>query len=235
MPVRRRPGLRNVEKRMNFLNAIEIIQRGGMVMYPLLLCSVLAVAVMIERWIALRRAEADSDALMVKVRNRLMEGDVNGAVETAKATPGPVARVLEGGLNASHLTLPAIERRMEELALAETPELHKRLSWLDTIITVSPLLGLLGTVIGMVSSFRIIGSTGASHPTAITAGVAEALIATATGLIIAIVTLVGYNALTERVRTIISSIELSATQLLNLLADLKENDHPAERMGEQRS
>lgn len=215
------------------MNAFELIQRGGLVMYPLLLCSVLAVAVMIERGYALRRAEADSEALMAKVRNRLMEGDLNGALDAAKAAPGPVARTLEGGLNASHLSLPAIERRMEEIALAETPELHKRLAWLDTIITISPLLGLLGTVIGMVSSFRIIGSTGASHPTAITAGVAEALIATATGLTIAIVTLVGYNALTERVRTILSRIELSATQLLNLLADLKEKDHPAERVGER--
>ncbi|MBW3623307.1 MAG: MotA/TolQ/ExbB proton channel family protein [Armatimonadetes bacterium] len=217
---------------MNLLNAFELIQRGGIVMYPLLLCSILALAVMIERAYALRRAAADHEALMVKLRNRLLEGDLNGAIETCRATPGPVARVLEGGLNASHLSLSAIERRMEELALAETPELHKRLVWLDTIITVSPLLGLLGTVIGMVSSFQIIGSTGASHPTAITAGVAEALIATATGLSIAIVTLVGYNALTDRVRAIISNIELGATQLLNLLADLKEKDHPAERMGD---
>jgi biopolymer transport protein ExbB len=191
-------------------------------MYPLLLCSICSVAIMIERYLALKRAATDTEGLMDSVRSRLERGDVPGAIADCRSTPGPVAKVLAGGLQTSNLDAPAIERRLEELALAETPELHKRLVWLDTIITISPLLGLLGTVVGMISAFRIIGSTGASHPTAITSGVAEALIATATGLTIAIFTLVGYNALTDRVRGIIGAMELRATQLLNLLADVHE-------------
>ena len=206
----------------SLLNAFELIRRGGFAMIPLLFCSILSVAVMIERYAALRRAAAPTDALMDSLRARLEKGDADGALEACRATPGPVARVLAAGVAAYRVAPSTVERRLEEAALAEAPELHHRLAWLDTIITVAPLLGLLGTVVGMIGSFRIMGSTGASHPTAITAGVAEALIATATGLVIAIVTLVGYNALTDRVRSILGVIELRATQLLNLLADLRE-------------
>jgi biopolymer transport protein ExbB len=220
----------------SLVDSIELIRRGGAVMYPLLLCSVISVAIMIERYAALKRAAADTGRLMDEIRARLESGDVSGAVNACRSTPGPVARVLAGGLETVRLDVSAIERRLEELALAETPELHKRLVWLDTIITISPLLGLLGTVTGMISAFRIIGSTGASHPTAITSGVAEALIATATGLSIAIVTLVGYNALADRVRSIIGMMELRATQLLNMLADLREGraSEAASLLGERR-
>src|SRR5207248_8012294 len=111
-----------------------------------------------------------------------------------------VARVLSSGLRmftqgrtAEDMTRH-VERAMEELALREVQRLQRRLGVLDTVITVAPLLGLLGTVTGMMGSFHVLSSQrGLSQPSAITGGVAEALIATATGLAIAIVTLVGYN------------------------------------------
>ena len=128
-----------------FLRGLHLLLRGGPVTYPLFFCAILAVAVLIERTMALRAAE-----------------DV--------AVPPSAAQLQRG--------LPV----------------------LDTIITVAPLLGLLGTVTGMIKAFAILDKPGVERPTAITGGVAEALIATAMGLGIAIVTLVGYNALTERVR-----------------------------------
>lgn len=120
---------------------------------------------------------------------------------------------------------------MEEQALKSTPELFKRLSYLDTIITIAPLLGLLGTVVGMIRSFHVISTkTGLGAPTAITGGVAEALIATATGLAIAIVTLVGYNLLTEKAKSIVSQMESSGTRLANILSS-EEGRNEAEAMG----
>jgi biopolymer transport protein ExbB len=89
---------------------------------------------------------------------------------------------------------------------------------LDTIVTLAPLLGLLGTITGMIRSFNIISQTGVSHPMGITAGIAEALIATATGLVIAIFTLVAYNYFVERVKRIVGEIERRSTQLANFLA-----------------
>jgi biopolymer transport protein ExbB len=112
---------------------------------------------------------------------------------------------------------------MEEQTLADQRVLNRRLVVLDTIVTLAPLLGLLGTVLGMISAFRIISVHGTSHPAGITGGVAEALIATATGLAIAIFSLVGYNWCRDKVRQITEEIELRATQLENLLAGARES------------
>ncbi len=252
----------------SLVNALDLLRRGGVVMIPLLGCSLISVAVMLERAVALRRADPDTAPLMARLRRHVEAGDLAAALEECRTTPGVIARVLESAMaslesrqqplesgasphedgSGSHPGAPippalsldgrllvapfnpfdtaALERRLEELALAETPELYRRLGWLDTIITISPLLGLLGTVLGMIGAFRILGATGAAHPTAITSGVAEALIATATGLAIAIVTLVGYNALSERVRGLLSMLELRATQLVNLLAAASERPIP---------
>jgi biopolymer transport protein ExbB len=114
---------------------------------------------------------------------------------------------------------------MEELALRETPHLHKRLGVLDTIITMAPLLGLLGTITGMITAFNVVAGPDAANKTeAITGGVAEALIATAAGLTVAIATLPVYNYLTEKVKEIIAEMETRATQLLNILANQREEE-----------
>lgn len=112
---------------------------------------------------------------------------------------------------------------MEEQGTREISALTARLSWLDTIITIAPLLGLLGTVTGMISAFHVIATKeGISTPTAITGGVAEALIATATGLAIAIVTLVGHNAVQEKIKGIVSEIEARGNAMLNTIAETSE-------------
>jgi biopolymer transport protein ExbB len=203
----------------------EFIQKGGpYIMVPLLLCSVIAVAVIIERTIALFRASSDTGRLMDDVRDSVMSGNVKGAIELAEGTPGPAAAVIANGLRNYKLDQSEIERTMEELALAEVPELSKRLAWLDTIVTLAPLLGLLGTVTGMIRAFHFVGGAGAKNITAVTGGVAEALYATATGLTVAIVALVFYNLLTDKVREIVGTMELRATQLLNVLATMRSRE-----------
>ena len=206
---------------MNPLDAAQdLIQRGGFVMIPLFLCSIVSLAVMIERAVVLYRDGSGGKILLDRVRRRLLKGDASGAARECDVTPGPIARLLAEGIRAGHLDPAAIERKLVECAMAEAPALRRRLAALDTIVTVSPLLGLLGTVVGMIRSFRAMGAGGVGHPAAITAGVAEALIATATGLVIAIVTLIGYNALSERARSIEDEMELRGTQLVGLLTEI---------------
>ena len=206
-------------------NPIHLIQAGGPVMYPLVFCAILSVAFMIERFITINRASADNEALTEQVREHLQGGRVNDALAVCDQHPGPVAGLLANGIRNRNLDSDSIERAMEELALRETPLLYRHLGVLDTIITVAPLLGLLGTVTGMIKSFNVVGSAaGLNNPTAITGGVAEALLATATGLAIAIVTLVGYNYLTEKVKEIIADMEVRATQLMNILANLRGSE-----------
>ena len=201
------------------------MHNGGPVMWPLLLCAILSVAVMIERFISITRASADNEALSEQVREHLNAGRVNDALQVCDDHAGPVAALLANGIRNRNLDSDSIERAMEELALRETPLLYRRLGVLDTVITIAPLLGLLGTVTGMIKSFHVVGSaSGLNNPNAITGGVAEALLATATGLAIAIVTLVGYNYLTEKVKEIIADMEIRATQLMNILASLRSKE-----------
>ena len=203
-------------------NPFHLIQAGGPVMYPLAICAFLSVGYMIERFITITRASADNERLSEQVREYLQAGQINDALAVCEQHPGPVAGLLANGIRNRNMDADSIERAMEELALRETPLLYRHLGILDTIITIAPLLGLLGTVTGMIKSFNVVGSAqGLNNPNAITGGVAEALLATATGLAIAIVTLIGYNYLTEQVKQIIADMEVRATQLMNILANLR--------------
>jgi biopolymer transport protein ExbB len=210
--------------------AFDFLCKGGPMMVPLVFCSVLSVAVMIERYTRLKGSTGDAPRLMEQVEKRLALHKYNQAVQLCEEDKTPLGHMLATGLKCPDQN--QAERCMEEHALKAMPTLYKRLSVLDTIITIAPLLGLLGTVTGMIRAFHVIATkSGLSTPTAITGGVAEALIATATGLAIAIVTLVGYNYLTERAKSIVSDLEIYGTRLVNILASGVEEQDEAEAVG----
>jgi biopolymer transport protein ExbB len=212
------------------LNAFAFLCKGGPVMAPLIICSIVSVAVMIERYVVINRARGDSEALMSRLENFLALGKYQDAARACEYEQTPLGDMLACGLKCSNARQS--ERCMEERALKTTPDMFKRLSALDTIITIAPLLGLLGTVTGMIRAFHVIATkTGISTPTAITGGVAEALIATATGLAIAIVTLVGYNWLADKAKVIVSEMEASGTRLVNILSSGEEAQDEAQAVG----
>lgn len=206
---------------MNWLSdAVGLLAKGGLVMIPLLTCSVVSVAVLFERHSRVVKARADSSDVISDAEDALYSGNVDRAAKLLESHESAVARVLAAGVRSCHLGDRCVERAMEEQGAKETSALTCRLGWLDTIITIAPLLGLLGTVTGMISAFHVIATKeGISTPTAITGGVAEALIATATGLAIAIFTLVGYNALQERIKSVTSEMETRGNNMLNVIAD----------------
>lgn len=203
------------------LDILNMLAKGGPVMVPLAACSMLAVTVLVERFLALRNADRGGEELMAAIRQAYRAGDGAEALAECEQLGGPVASVLAAGLRA-FLRGEPVAPAMEEQTLADQRVLNRRLVVLDTIVTLAPLLGLLGTVLGMISAFKIISVSGTSHPAGITGGVAEALIATATGLAIAIFCLVGYNWCRDKVRQITEEIELRATQLENLLTGSKQ-------------
>jgi biopolymer transport protein ExbB len=196
------------------LEALETLAKGGPVMVPLAVCSMLAATVIVERYLALRNGDRGGAELIAAIRQAYRGGDGAEALARCEQVGGPVANVLAAGLRA----------HLEEQMLADQPMLNRRLAVLDTIVTLAPLLGLLGTVLGMISAFNIISVRGTSHPAGITGGVAEALIATATGLAIAIFCLIGYNWCRDKVRQITEEIELRATQLENSLVSAPEQE-----------
>ncbi len=200
-------------------NGFAFLLKGGPVMWPLFLCALTSAALMVERSLVLRSVLQNGRGLRRQVRASLAEGRARAALSLVEMRGGPVSRVLQTALENRTLDRQNLEHLITEVAMEETPGLSRGLNLLDTIITVAPLLGLLGTVTGMIAAFQVVAiSTGLSAPAEITGGVAQALIATATGLAIAIVTLVGYNSLTEKVRGIVAEMEMAATQVINDLS-----------------
>lgn len=187
---------------------VQTLAKGGLVMIPLVACSIVALAVVAERlsfWWRQGDQRPAERALELAERGKLDE-----ALEVARGGRGVTARVIAAGL-AERDIAPATA--MEAAAQAEMGRLRSNLPVLDTIITLSPLLGLLGTVTGMIAAFGILSTTGMNQPTAITGGVAEALIATAAGLAIAIATLVPYNYFTARAEQAMDAMERLASRL----------------------
>ena len=203
------------------VNAVELLAKGGYVMIPLMICSIVSVAVLIERHLRIKCAQSDVSGAVSRSVDALFDGNFPAALKLLDSEDVPVTRVLAAGIRNSHLGERGAERAMEEQGARETASLTHRLGALDTIVTIAPLLGLLGTVTGMISAFHVIArQQGMSTPTAITGGVAEALIATATGIAIAIVTLVGYNHLQERVKRIVAEMETRGTAMVNVIVEV---------------
>ena len=191
---------------------IAIIIKGGIVMIPLLACSLISLALTIERFVFW--AKLKTKDVLDQILSLVEKGEFEQALKLGKNSSQPIARVLAAGI--AHRN-PAPAKAMEALAQAEIPVLKSRLGVLDTIVTLAPLLGLLGTVVGMIGSFDVMSEAGMGQPHAITGGVAEALIATATGLLIAILTLVSYNYFTAKVEREMDRMEHFSSSLELLL------------------
>jgi len=215
------------------MHGFTFLLKGGPVMWPLFVCALASVTVMAERFFALRAVSRGGRGLRRQVRASLAEGRGQAALQLVQMRGGPVARVLQTALENCAQGRENLEHLITEVAMEETPSLSRGLGVLDTIITVAPLLGLLGTVTGMIGAFQVVAlSTGLSAPAEITGGVAEALIATASGLAIAIATLVGYNFLSDRVKAVVAEMEIAATQVINDLDLRQPAGAPVEGAGE---
>ena len=191
-------------------------------MIPLATCSVIALAVILERawaWRGLGRRQ-DPEAVLARAAG----GQWDDACRLGEASRSPAARVLAAGIRHRN---PAATLAMEAMARAEAARLKRFLPVLDTIITLSPLLGLLGTVTGMISAFGVMAHAGLNSPNAITGGVGEALIATAAGLGVAIAALVPFNFFSSRVEAMLDTIEGYGSRLELLLAETAAHGEPA--------
>jgi biopolymer transport protein ExbB len=191
---------------------VALLVKGGPVMIPLAVCSVLSLAVVLERawfWVSARPGGVVDRTLALAAAAKW-----DDAAEQARASRAPQARVLAAGLEHRD---DGATLAMQAAARDEIARMRRALPVLDTIVTLSPLLGLLGTVTGMISAFGVMATTGMNQPHAITGGVAEALIATAAGLAIAIATLVPYNYFATRADRTLDEIEAQGTRLELLL------------------
>ncbi len=205
----------------------KLFLSGGPVMFPILLCSILAVGIVIEKLWYFFIISTNTQKLKTDIFNCLKNHRIKEAVELCEANPSPVAKILKAGILKFGSSRDEIKEAMEDVSLFEIPHLEKRLSALATIANVSPLLGLLGTVTGMSGSFHTIQVRATANnpvtPGDIAGGIWEALITTVAGLIVAIPTFVAYNYCVGRVNAIVLEMERAATELVNFLSQLLES------------
>ena len=205
----------------------EMVLRGGPVMWPIILCSIIAFAIVIDKVYHLHKARIDTEKFMETVSGSLKRNKIMEAIDICDQTPGPIAHIIKAGVLKHDRPRQEIKEAIEDAGLHEIPRLERRLSALATIAHIAPLLGLLGTVTGMVRCFQIVQEKATSlHPVGpgdLAGGIWEALITTVAGLVVAIPTFVAYNYLVNRVDCLILDMERSATEVINILSGKRES------------
>jgi len=198
----------------------NILMKGGPLIILIMLCSITALAIFLERLIHLHRAQIDTEKFLVGIRNIIRKGNIVEATSICENTPGPTAHILKEGLIRHDRDRAEIKEAIEDAGLHEVPRLEKNLPVLATIAHIAPLLGLLGTVSGMIKTFMMIQQKGGIvNPGDLAQGIWEALITTAAGLVVAIPSYVAYNYLVSRVDGFVLEMERSASELLNILTE----------------
>jgi biopolymer transport protein ExbB len=198
---------------------LSLFSDGGFMMYPLVLCSLIALGVIIAKSWTLRVAHSSTKRVLAEVEEAAAEGRLGDAAELAAARPGPAAAILVAGLrriNSGDASEKELATAIRTTGTIELGFLERGLVILATVANVAPLMGFLGTVIGMIIAFASIEAAGDVDPTLVAGGIKVALLTTATGLLIAIPVNIGYNFFVTRIDTLILDMEQGARKVLDL-------------------
>jgi len=201
------------------MSLIEIFKSGGPIMWPLLACSLVALAIIVERLINLRASRVLDPAVVERITGLAEGGRADRAIQVCSEHPGIFSNIVRAGLELAAQGRRETEAKetIEDAGRHETARLNRYLGALGTVVGISPLLGLLGTVTGMIEVFDTIASTGSGQAAQLSSGISQALITTATGLLIAIPSLVAYNFFHEKVEAITSDLERLSLRVLRSL------------------
>lgn len=193
-------------------------------MWPILLCSVIGLAIIIDRYIVLRKSKINVPAFMVRVRGLLKKKDISGAISFCMEDKSPIANIIRKGLSKYRLGHERVKEGIENAGSQEISKLEKGLPFLATIAGIAPLLGFLGTVTGMISAFMTIQDlAGAANPSDLAGGIWEALITTAFGLMVGIPALAFYNHFVNKVKRLVTDIETVANDVIDVIQDTSGN------------
>ena len=201
------------------LSLIDLILKGGWIMLPLFLLSFVAVYIIIERYITIRRAAGNPDALMANVRAQMVKGDIPAARLLCAQNPSPLARMVEKGLRRIGLPLKDIETSIENVGKIEIARLEKNINILGIIAGIAPMLGFVGTIIGVIKIFYAINATGEFGIAQIAGGLYTKMVTSAAGLIVGIIAHVGYHWLSILVERMVFRMENSAIEFMDILQD----------------
>lgn len=203
------------------MNILETL-KSSIVMMILLGCSMVALTFVVERWLYLKKAAINADGFLTHVRETLQHGGQHAAIAICSTSTSALAAVVKAGLENKDNGAQAVTEIMNAVAMDEQTRLDQNLNVLGTLGNIAPLIGLFGTVIGIIHAFHAMAVNGSAGPSVISAGIAEALLTTAAGLVVAVPAVVFYNSFLRRVNTIMSDIESAIKKVSILLADKKQ-------------
>ncbi|UYZ60253.1 MotA/TolQ/ExbB proton channel family protein [Hymenobacter latericus] len=201
------------------LSVIDLIFQGGWIMVPILLLFSVSVYIILERYLTIRKAAALPDGFMNQIRNLMVKGDLQGAKLLTAQTASPLARMIEKGIRRIGLPLKEIETSVENVGKVEIARLEKNISILGIIAGIAPMLGFVGTIVGVINIFYAISSTGDFGIAQISGGLYTKMVTSAAGLIVGMVAHVGYHWLSIMVERLVFRMENSAIEFMDILQD----------------
>ena len=202
---------------------IDLIVKGGVFMYPIILCSIVALAVFLERLWVLRRKHIIPEDFIRNVRDLLEKQKIPEATFLCQSDVSSIAKIFLAGLRSKEKGMWLVKEAIEQRGTREAAILEKNVGILSTIANLTPLLGLLGTVSGMIKTFNAISAHGIGNPAPLAGGIAEALITTATGLCVAIPTLVCYRFVKDKAGSLVFEMEENSIKLVDLMENYSKS------------
>ena len=199
---------------------VQLFQDGGWAMYPLLILLILGIAITIERIYNLSRAAIDAEQFFRNLEDALRSDGPDRAAELCSQTRGPVASVVHAGLLRLHRGIDHVEKAIDNAGAVEMAFLERGMVWLSTVANLAPMVGFLGTVSGMINAFQAIKEAGDVEPSMVAGGISEALITTASGLVVGIIIQFFYNLFASRIDRIIADMQEHTAAFIDLLAEM---------------
>lgn len=200
------------------LSLFSLLKEGGLLMIPLLLCSVAMVYIFVERFSALRKANVLEANFMLRIREQILAGNLQGARSVAKSSASPIGRMIEKGVNRIGKPVDSIEKAMETAGKLEVYQLERNMAALNTISRIAPMFGFLGTIAGMIILFFNIQHEGFSLES-IAGGIYTKMVTSAVGLIIGLLSYVAYDFLNTQINKMVNRMELAAAEFIDILQE----------------
>lgn len=200
------------------LSLWELCLKGGFIMIPLLILSVISVYILAERFLAIRKAAKEDNTFMKRIKDYIHEGEIESAMNLCKKTDTPYSRLILKGITRIGRPMNDVLVAIENVGNLEVAELEKGFTWLATTAAGAPMIGFLGTVTGMVQAFFAMASAGSNaNVTVLSSGIYEALVTTVAGLFVGIIALFAYNYLVAMVNKVMKQLEAKTMEFMDLL------------------
>lgn len=208
------------------MNLLEVVLKGGWVMLFIFIASIVAITIIIDRYLAIRKSRSNIPAFLVKIRGLLKKNDIDDAINYCMEFKTPTANIVKKGLKKFRFGHERVKEAIESAGRQEINKLEKGLSVLATIAGVAPLLGFLGTVTGMISAFmKIEDLQGAANPSDLAGGIWEALLTTAFGLVVGIIAYMFYNYLVNAIGKFVLDMEIVSNDVVDIVEDIQNSNN----------